>query len=612
MPSQVRRVPPVSRLFQPTCISHHGLRLATIRWCCGVVENFVAYATKVRTPTSDEKCRLAPLPPRLRSSLCAFLLTAISQVIPVLPAAVAATIGSAFTYQGRLLDGGTVASGAYDLQFALFGAATGGTAVGSAIVKEDVPVTNGLFMVELDFGPGAFGNEARWLAMGVRAGANTGGFVGLPMRQALVAVPQSQYALVAGSVTDGSVTAGKIALGAVTAENIAAGQVVKSLNGLRDAVVLEAGSNVTLTTNGNRLQIAATGGSGPIDPAQVMSAVLANDGIGSGLSADFIDGVDSANLARKIEVEDRVAKDGDTMRGTLTLHPPNTAQALVVTGNRKGGLGNSVAYFSNRTNQTDNAPAVRIENTAGTSPDGAISVSNNGQGYIARFGNSSKYVASLETNGTLLVDASVATASRSALEVKNSGSGRLATFGNSTEGKLWIDKDGNLTTATGSVNAPGGLLTSGDVYVGGNLRVEGQVSSGNAPVQPGMQFQNGGGFRKTFKTSDPPTLINELSIHCPASGYLFISSTSEIYDGVGDKTLILQNVTGAPVDLVSFTVYRQDTVSFSWVLPVNGPGYVNLKVLCKLGPNSAGGDASATLTGSNNNFTAIYFPVRYQ
>ena len=35
-------------------------------------------------------------------------------------------VGTTFTYQGRLIDGGIAANGAYDLRFRLFDAATGG------------------------------------------------------------------------------------------------------------------------------------------------------------------------------------------------------------------------------------------------------------------------------------------------------------------------------------------------------------------------------------------------------------------------------------------------------------------------------------------------------
>lgn len=50
--------------------------------------------------------------------------------------------------------------------------------------------------------------------------------------------------------------------GTLTEEKIAGGQVVKSINSLKDDVNLVAGSNVTITPNGNNLTISSTGSTG--------------------------------------------------------------------------------------------------------------------------------------------------------------------------------------------------------------------------------------------------------------------------------------------------------------------------------------------------------------
>lgn len=100
--------------------------------------------------------------------------------------------GTGFTYQGELLDGGTFATGPYDFQFQLFDAAAGGTQVGSTVTLDDVPIFNGLFTVRLDFGAGAFGGGARWLAIAVRPGASGGAYTTLTPRQELAPAP---YAL---------------------------------------------------------------------------------------------------------------------------------------------------------------------------------------------------------------------------------------------------------------------------------------------------------------------------------------------------------------------------------------------------------------------------------
>lgn len=62
------------------------------------------------------------------------------------------------------------------------------------------------------------------------------------------------------AIAPASISGTSIANGAVTAAKIAGGQVVKSINGVADAVTLSAGTNITLTPAGNNLQISAAPG----------------------------------------------------------------------------------------------------------------------------------------------------------------------------------------------------------------------------------------------------------------------------------------------------------------------------------------------------------------
>ena len=101
----------------------------------------------------------------------------LASLLGVVPApATAVPVGSAFTYQGRLVDAGNPANGPYDLRFTLFDAATGGVPVGSSVTVDDVAVGQGLFTVSLDFGAPAFAADARWLEVAARPGASTGAF----------------------------------------------------------------------------------------------------------------------------------------------------------------------------------------------------------------------------------------------------------------------------------------------------------------------------------------------------------------------------------------------------------------------------------------------------
>ena len=106
-----------------------------------------------------------------------------------LPAA--APVGSGFTYQGFLEDGGGPANALYDFEFKLYDALNAGNQVGSTVTANDVPVFEGLFSVKLDFGSSAFGGGSRWLDIGVRPGNSGGAYTPLTPRQELTPAPSA-------------------------------------------------------------------------------------------------------------------------------------------------------------------------------------------------------------------------------------------------------------------------------------------------------------------------------------------------------------------------------------------------------------------------------------
>lgn len=102
------------------------------------------------------------------------------------------TMGTAFTYQGQLNVAGTPVTDSCDFQFALYDALESGSSVGTTQNLTAVPVTDGLFTVQLDFGSSIFTGDAHWLEIWVRCPTESGDYTQLTPRQALTPAP---YAL---------------------------------------------------------------------------------------------------------------------------------------------------------------------------------------------------------------------------------------------------------------------------------------------------------------------------------------------------------------------------------------------------------------------------------
>lgn len=115
-------------------------------------------------------------------------------------------IGSGFNYQGELIDAGSAANTNYDFSFRLYDALTGGSQVGSNVIKGNRPVINGLFSIEdIDFGDAAYDGEALWLRVTVRETGIPGSETTLSPRQKIGAVPYAVQADYLGpnGATDG-------------------------------------------------------------------------------------------------------------------------------------------------------------------------------------------------------------------------------------------------------------------------------------------------------------------------------------------------------------------------------------------------------------------------
>jgi len=135
-------------------------------------------------------------------TLLALLLLSGSGAVAQGPGPQQGPLGTAFTYQGLLKRGNAPVSGDCSMAFRLYDASSGGNQVGSAITPT-VPITNGLFTVQLDFGTSAFAGEARWLSIQVKCSSDSA-YIDLG-RQALTAAPYSMYSTSTGALQGRSV-----------------------------------------------------------------------------------------------------------------------------------------------------------------------------------------------------------------------------------------------------------------------------------------------------------------------------------------------------------------------------------------------------------------------
>jgi len=174
--------------------------------------------------------------------------------------------GTAFTYQGRLNAGGNPAGGLYDFRFKLYADPLGNTPVGGSYSTNAIPVTNGLFITTMDFGPGIFTGATNWLEVDVRTNAApsyTASYTVLIPLQGVTPTPNALYAETAGNVSgiipnsslpasptvSGAVTAGSFAGNGANVTNVNAA----ALDGLNATNFWQTGGNSGTTPGGNFL-----------------------------------------------------------------------------------------------------------------------------------------------------------------------------------------------------------------------------------------------------------------------------------------------------------------------------------------------------------------------
>ena len=112
----------------------------------------------------------------------------------------AAAQDDSFIYHGNLDDQGSPANGNFDIRYRLFNQVTAGDQIGIDATHIGVPIVDGSFSSEVDFGDGAFSGGEVWMELAVRP-AGIGNYVPLSPRQKIHSLPAASFSKAAADVT---------------------------------------------------------------------------------------------------------------------------------------------------------------------------------------------------------------------------------------------------------------------------------------------------------------------------------------------------------------------------------------------------------------------------
>ena len=163
---------------------------------------------------------------------------------------------SKFAYQGRLSLDGVVVDEPSDFRFRLWTAADDGEQIGDLLTAFNVPVDDGVFTVDLDFGDDAFTGKARWLEISVRLNDVGGAYSTLEPRQPLYAAPYSLWAInspfnVLKGDGDSVTLAGNLGIGTLIPmlplDVVGSARVQESADGSGGSVIIDGSGAIALS-----------------------------------------------------------------------------------------------------------------------------------------------------------------------------------------------------------------------------------------------------------------------------------------------------------------------------------------------------------------------------
>lgn len=205
---------------------------------------------------------------------------------------------TAFTYQGKLTDNMAAASGAYQMQFAVWDSQSGGTQISTTWTNTNVIVTNGIFTSQMDFGETPFDGSIRYLEISVRK-TSSDPYMPLFPRQRITSSP---YAIKA--------------LKATTADDVSPG----STNYIQNTSTQQASSNFNISGTG-AASVFDAGTQYSIGGSPMLSAPGSNT-----LILGSVSGVNGATANANVGIGTTAPRTNLDVRGDIFVGP----QALAV------------------------------------------------------------------------------------------------------------------------------------------------------------------------------------------------------------------------------------------------------------------------------------------
>ncbi len=278
-------------------------------------------------------------------------------ITPVLPAFAQ---GTAFTYQGRLNNGSTPATGSYDLTFTLFNTNSTGVALAGPMTNAATAVNNGLFTATLDLG-NQFPGANRWLEIAVRTNV-AGAFATLAPRQPLTPTPYAIFANTASNLS-GTITTAQLPGTIVVNYGTASGAAATALGTntvASGAMALAAGSStlasgfgaVAMGVNTKATNYAATALGSSTTASGSTATALGNNTTASGMVSTALGAYTTASGSVSTALGQNTTASGpnSTAMGAYTTAGGNYSTAMGYYTTASGNYSTALGAMAQATN----------------------------------------------------------------------------------------------------------------------------------------------------------------------------------------------------------------------------------------------------------------------